>query len=84
MALVLAVGGVTDFLRESVVGVLENTHHRRVDANVQGFQTIDIARGIQEAIDGLGVGALRRGETSDGTIGFGHHANGVRRVIDEY
>ena len=78
MALVLAVGGVTDFLRESVVGVLENTHDRRVDANVQGFQTIDIARGIQEPIDGFGVGALRRAEASDGAIGFGHHPNGVR------
>jgi len=34
MALVLAVGGVANFLGESVVGVLQGAHCGRVDANV--------------------------------------------------
>ncbi len=34
MALVLAVGGVADFFGESVVGVLQGAHCRRVDADV--------------------------------------------------
>ena len=59
MALVLAVGGVTNFLREGVVGVLECAHHRGVDADVESFEAVEIARGVEEAIEGFGVGALR-------------------------
>ena len=81
--LILAVGGVADFLRESEVGVLESAHHRGVDADVEGFEAIEIARGVQEAVEGFSVAALRCGETGDGAVGFGHDAHGVWRIINE-
>src|SRR6266850_833029 len=83
MALVLAVGGVADFFRERVVGVLEGAHHRGVDADVESFEAVEIARGVEQAVDGFGVGALRGGESRDGAEGFGHDAHGIRRIIDE-
>ena len=55
MTLILAVGGVADFLGKSVVGVLQRAHHRRVHADVQSFETIEIARGIEQAIDGFRI-----------------------------
>ncbi len=83
MALVLAVGGVADFLGESVVGVLERAHHRGVDADVEGFEAVEIASGIQKAIEGLEVAALGFDEAGDGAVGFGNDANSIGRVIDE-
>ena len=59
MALVLGVGGVGDFFGEGVIGVLESAHHGGVNADVEDFEAIGIAGGIEEAIDGFGVGALR-------------------------
>jgi hypothetical protein len=61
MALVLRVGGVADFFGEGVIGVLENAHHGGVDADVEDFEAIRIAGGVEEAVDGFGVGALRFG-----------------------
>ena len=57
MALVLGVGGVADFFGEGVVGVLQSAHHGRVNADVQGFEAIEIPGGIEQAIDGFGIGA---------------------------
>src|SRR5260370_41311685 len=50
MALVLAVGSVTDFFSGSVVGVLERAHHGRVDADVERFEAVERARGIEQAL----------------------------------
>ena len=49
----------------------------------ESFEAIGIARGIEQAVDGFGVGALRFGEADDGAVGFGDDRGGVRRVIDE-
>ena len=46
MALVLTVGGVADFLGEGVVGMLKGAHHRGMDADVESFEAVEIARGI--------------------------------------
>ncbi len=59
MALVLAVSGVADFFREGEVGVLERAHHRGMDADVEGFKAVEIARGVEKAVEGFGVGTLR-------------------------
>ncbi len=59
VALVLGVGGVADFLGEGVIGVLEGAHHGGVDANVENFEAVEIARGVEEAVDSFVVGALR-------------------------
>ena len=59
VALVLAVGGVADFFGEGVIGVLQGAHHGRVDADVQSFEAVEIARGIEQAVDGFGVAAVR-------------------------
>src|SRR5947209_9321540 len=58
MTLVLAVGCVADFFRERVVGVLQGAHHRGVNADIESFEAVEIASGVQEAIKGLGVAAL--------------------------
>ena len=50
-----------DFLREGVVGVLERAHDRCMDADVEGFEAIEILGGIEKAIDGISVGTLRFG-----------------------
>jgi len=83
MALVLTVGGVADFFGEGVIGVLEGAHHRGVDADVESFETVEIARGIEETVDGFGIGALRFREAGDGAVGFGHDADGVGGIVDE-
>ena len=57
MALILAVGSVADFFGESEIGVLQRAHQRRVHADVENFQAIRIARGIQHAVERFGVGA---------------------------
>lgn len=77
VTLVLAVGGVTDFFCERVIGVLEGAHGGSVDAHVERFETIEIAGGIEQAVDGFGVAALRFGLAKDGAVGFGHYARGV-------
>ncbi len=58
MALVLAVSGVADFFGEGVIGVLKGAHHGSMDADVESFEAVEIARGVEQAIEGLGVGAL--------------------------
>ncbi len=77
MTLVLAVGGVADFLGERVVGMLERAHDRSVDADVERFEAVEVTSGIEEAVDGFGVAALGFDETSDGAVGFGHEAPAV-------
>ena len=69
VALVLAVGGVADFFGESVIGVLQRAHHGCVDADVESFQAIEIARGIEQAVESFGVGAIGGGEAENGAIG---------------
>ncbi len=83
VALVLGVGGVADFFGEGVIGVLERAHHWGVDADVEDFEAVGIAGGIEEAVDGFGVGALGFGEADYGAVGFGHDGGGIRRVINE-
>ena len=61
MALVLAVGGVADFFGEGVMGVLQSAHHGGVDADVENFEAVGIESGVEKAVDGFGVGALRFG-----------------------
>ena len=61
MSLVLGVGGVADFFGEGVIGVLERPHHGGVNADVEHFEAVGIAGGIEEAVDGFGVGALGGG-----------------------
>ena len=46
MTLVLTVCGVADFFCEGVVGVLESAHGGGVDANVESFESVEIAGGI--------------------------------------
>jgi len=58
VALVLGVGGMADFFSEGVIGVLESAHHRGVNADVEDFETIGIAGGIEKAVDGFRIGAL--------------------------
>ena len=77
MALVLAVGGVTDFLRERVIGVLKSAHHRGVDTDVESFETVEIASRVEQTIDGFGVRTLRCSESGDGAVGIGDDAGGV-------
>ncbi len=56
----------------------------RVDANVERFEAIEILRGIEQAVDGFGIGALRFGEAEDGAVGDGHDAGGVGGIVDEF
>ena len=81
VALVLAVGGVADFFREREIGVLQRAHDRRVHADVERFQAIRIARGIEQAVDGLVVGACAFGEAEHGAIGLRDDARRLRRII---
>ena len=83
MALVLAVGSVADFFCEGVIGVLEGAHRGRVDADVESFEAVEISGGIEQAVDGFRVAALRFGLADDGAIGFGHDAGGVGGEVDE-
>jgi len=83
MALVLRIRGVGDFLCKGVIGVLERAHDGRVDADVERFKAIKVFGGIEEPIDGVGVGALRFGEAEDGAEGIGDDARGVGGVVDE-
>ena len=83
MALVLAVGGVADFFGEGVIGMLQGAHHGRVDADVQSFEAVEIAGGIEQAVDGFGIAAGGFRETDDGAVGFGHDARCVRGIINE-
>ena len=83
MALILTVRGVADFLGEGVGGVLQSPHHRRVNANIEGLEAIEIAGGIEQAIDGFRIGAGGFGKTDDGAIGVGHDTNRVVRIIEE-
>ena len=78
VALVLAIGGVADLLGEREIGVLQRAHERRVHADVQRFQAIGIARGIEHAVERFGVGAGGFGQADDGAIGFGKHARRQR------
>ena len=54
-----------------------------MNANIESFEAIEIARRIEKAIDGFGVGAGRFREADDGAIGFGHDARGVRGIIEQ-
>ena len=83
MALVLAVGGVADFFRERVIDMLERAHRWCMHADVQSLESIEIARRIEQSVDGLAVAALRFGQAEDGAVGFGGDARGVRRIVDE-
>ena len=83
MALVLAVGGVADLLGEREMGVLQRPHERRVHAHVHRFQAIGIARRVQHAIEGFGVGAFRFGDSNDGSIGLGENARRHQRIVDK-
>ena len=58
MALVLRVGGVADFFGEGVIGVLESAHHGGVNADVEDFEAVGIAGGVEKAVDGFRVRAL--------------------------
>lgn len=81
MALVLGVGGVADFFGESVIGVLESTHHGSVNADVQDLEAVGIASGIEKTVDGFGVGTLGFGQAEDGAVGIRDDARSVRRII---
>ena len=83
MALVLRVGGVGDFFGEGVVGMLERAHDRCVDADVEGFEAIEIFGGIEKPIDGVSVGTLRFGQAEDSAERLGHDASSVGGVVDE-
>jgi len=83
VALVLAVSGVADFFGESVTGVLQGAHHRCMNADVENLQTIGIARGIQEAIDGFCVRTFSFRETDDGAVGFGDRSRRTRRIVEK-
>ena len=82
MTLILAIGRVADFFGEGVDGVLQSAHHRRVNPDVQGFQTIQIASGIGQSIDGFRVGAIGCKKTNNGAIGVGHDLHGIVRIIE--
>ena len=62
VTLILTVGSVTDFFGERIVGVLECTHHGRVDSDVQSFKTIEIACRIEKAVEGFRVGTISGGK----------------------
>ena len=47
-----------DFFGEGVIGVLERAHHGGVDADVESFEAVEIARGVEKAVDCFGIGAL--------------------------
>jgi hypothetical protein len=55
MPLILAIGGVADFLRKRKIRVLQSAHHRRVHANVQRLQAVRISRRIEHTRDGFTV-----------------------------
>ena len=63
--------------------MLQRTHHRCMDANVERFKAIEIARRIEQPIKGFRVGALRGGEAGDGAIRFGDDAESVGGVVDK-
>jgi len=52
---------VADFFGEGVIGVLERAHHGGVYTNVEDFEAVRIAGGVEKAVDGFGVGALEFG-----------------------
>ncbi len=84
VALILGVGGVADFFGESVIGVLESAHHGGVNADVEDFEAVGIAGGVEETVDGFGVGALRFGEADDGAVGFGDDRWRVGGIVEEF
>jgi len=81
-ALVLAVRGMADFFGESVVGVLQRTHHGSMDADVESFQAIEITGGIEEPVKGFSVGAVGSGEAENGSIGGGNDRRSVCGVVE--
>src|SRR5580704_3353926 len=54
-----------------------------MNADVERFEPIDVARRIEKPIDRFGVVALRFEQPDDGSIGLGGYARRVRRIIDE-
>jgi len=52
-------------------------------ADVESLESIEIARRIQQPVDGLVVAALRFGLAEDGAVSFGSDARGVGRIVDE-
>ena len=78
MALVLTIGRVADLFCEREIRVLQCAHNRRVDAYVECLQAIRIPRGIEQAVDGLGVRARAFRESQHGAIRIGDDARRVR------
>ncbi len=74
---------MADFLGEGVIGVLERAHHGSVNADVEDFETVGIASGIEKAIDGIGVRTLGGSKADYGAIGFGHDAGSIGRVVEK-
>ena len=83
MTLILAVCGVANFLGKSVIGMLQSAHERRMHADVESFQAIEVASGVEQAVDGLVVAAGRFGKADHGAVGLGHDARGVRGVVHQ-
>src|SRR5215472_7326298 len=54
-----------------------------MNTDVEGFEAVQVAGGIQQAINGLGVGASRFRQAYHGAVGLGHDAGGVRRIIKQ-
>ena len=60
MALILAVSGMADFLREGEIGVLKRAHDRRVHADVQRLAAVWIPRRIEQPVNRFGIRAFGR------------------------
>src|SRR6266478_2068675 len=83
VALVLAVRRVADFFRKRISGVLQGAHHWGVGADVESFQAVEVASGIQEPVDRFGIAALRFGKADDGTISLRDDVQRAGRVVHE-
>jgi len=83
VALILAVRGVADFLGEGVIGVLQRAHHGCVDADVQSFQAIKVARRIEKAVESLGVGAIGGGEADNGAVGRCDDRRSIGGIVEQ-
>ena len=54
-----------------------------MNADVESFEAIGIARRVEQQIESFGVGAFGFGAPDDSAIGLGDDAKGIRGIVDE-
>ena len=61
MTLILTVRGVANFLGKSVIGMLQSAHEWCEHTDVESWKAIEVASGVEQAVDSLVVAASDSG-----------------------